>query len=140
MRNVSLDTDVFAAIWTAREEGEETESDILRRILNSAPKSKLAPKGDASSQPKPKIGYHDRRNGVVFEPGFRIFRRYKGRSYEARAENQSWVRADNGQRYSSLNRLNQSIVAGQENVWNDNWFYVDASGQERGINELRNTA
>ena len=139
MRNVNLDTDVFAAVWAAREDGEETESDILRRILKVPHTPKLAGKEDDGNRPKPAIGFQDRRNGVVFEPGFRIFRRYKGRSYEARAENQSWVRTDNGQRYLSLNRLNQSIVAGQENVWNGNWLYLDDAGQERTIDQLRHS-
>src|SRR5438270_8332790 len=103
MRNVGLDTDGFAAIWAAREDGEESESEILRRVLKSAPKPTMVAKSDLTSQPKPSIGFHDRRNGVIFKPGFQIFRRYKGLSYKAHADNQSWIRADNGQRYPSLN-------------------------------------
>jgi hypothetical protein len=36
MRTVQLDTDVFAKIWAHRTEGEETENEILRRLLGSA--------------------------------------------------------------------------------------------------------
>ena len=34
MRTISIDTDVFARIWAHRFEGEETENDILRRLLS----------------------------------------------------------------------------------------------------------
>jgi hypothetical protein len=36
MRTVELDTDVFAKIWAHRLEGEETENEILRRLLGPA--------------------------------------------------------------------------------------------------------
>ena len=35
MRTIELDTDVFAKIWAHRAEGEETENEILRRLLGS---------------------------------------------------------------------------------------------------------
>ncbi|SIO21735.1 hypothetical protein SAMN02745824_3396 [Parasphingorhabdus marina DSM 22363] len=33
MRQIEVDTDVFASIWAHRAEGEESENDILRRLL-----------------------------------------------------------------------------------------------------------
>jgi len=33
VRQIEIDTDVFAAIWTNREACEDTENDILRRLL-----------------------------------------------------------------------------------------------------------
>jgi hypothetical protein len=36
MRTIEIDTDVFARIWAHRAEGEETENEILRRLLASA--------------------------------------------------------------------------------------------------------
>lgn len=33
MRQIDIDTAVFAAIWACRQPGEETENDVLRRVL-----------------------------------------------------------------------------------------------------------
>ena len=33
MKKIEIDTEVFASIWSHRQEGEETENDILRRLL-----------------------------------------------------------------------------------------------------------
>lgn len=33
MKKISISTDVFAAIWSNRIEGEETENEILERVL-----------------------------------------------------------------------------------------------------------
>ena len=66
-RSISVSTDVFAAIWAAREEGEENEDDILRRLLANGGK-------DAAVQPKAggpdSEGVHDSRNNVFFPRGF----------------------------------------------------------------------
>lgn len=35
MRSIEVDTEVFAAIWARRQDGEESENDILRRLLSS---------------------------------------------------------------------------------------------------------
>jgi negative regulator of replication initiation len=35
MRTIELDTDVFSRIWAHRAEGEETENEILRRLLGA---------------------------------------------------------------------------------------------------------
>lgn len=37
MRQVELSTEVFGLIWSRRQEGEETEDDILKRVLKGLP-------------------------------------------------------------------------------------------------------
>ncbi len=79
MRSIPISTPVFAAIWAQRREGEESEDEILRRLLrcsdsgeNSADSSPPSvPTGDPSS------GVFDARNNVQFPQGFEIFRNYK---------------------------------------------------------------
>ncbi|WP_417823358.1 hypothetical protein [Thalassospira lucentensis] len=133
-RSISVSTDVFAAIWAARKEGEENENDILRRLLSYYGKStKVELKaGNSDSE-----GVNDSRNNVFFPRGFIAFRGYKGRHYEAEALNGVWRRTDNGQEYGSLNQLNASIVKGSENIWNGNWKYVQEDGSVASIAELR---
>lgn len=115
--------------------GEDSEDEILRRKLNCSTGTNA--NTAASSETKTgSIGFHDRRNSVTFEEGFTIYRRYKGYEYSASANAGKWYRYDNGKTYPSLNQLNQSIVAGQENVWNGNWFYRE-NGRERSISNLR---
>lgn len=40
MKMIELDTDVFAKIWAHRADGEETENEILRRLLGSPPQAR----------------------------------------------------------------------------------------------------
>lgn len=132
-RTIAISTDVFAAIWAQRQDGEETEDAILRRILGcsteSAPQREPAPTGTG--------GVVDARNGVHFPRGFTAFRTYKHREYEAIAQDGSWLRKDNGQVYPTLNQLNASIAAGAENIWNGNWKYRTGDGSVRSIDSLR---
>lgn len=37
MRNIEVNTAVYSAIWSLREEGEESENDILMRVLGQGP-------------------------------------------------------------------------------------------------------
>lgn len=131
-RTITVSTDVFAAIWARRKAGEETEEAILRRLLNCAPGAESP--GD---QPANSGGVLDSRNGVHFPEGFEVVRNYKHREYRARASNGTWLREDNGKRYPTLNQLNESIAAGNENIWNGNWKYRDADGTLRSIDALR---
>jgi hypothetical protein len=136
MRNVTISTDTFAAIWSKRQPGEDSEDAILQRILGVT----LSPGSETSaigSQSGNGGGVVDSRNGVSFPEGFRIFRHYKGREFEAEARHGSWVRLDNGSRYPTLNQLNASIAAGAENVWNGNWKFRDDSGHILSIGALR---
>ena len=136
-RTISVSTDVFASIWAQRHEGEETEDAILRRILGCEPAS-AAPANASGAQSE--VGYVDSRNGVTFPKGFTIVRTYKRKEYSAVAEDGHWRRADNGQTYGSLNQLNASIAAGNENVWNGNWKFRADDGTLQPLDALRRAA
>ena len=82
-------------------------------------------------------GYYDSRNDVHFTEGFIVFRHYKGKLYQAVATEGQWIRLDTGDPYTSLNRLNESIAAGNENIWNGNWQYLDEKGTRCSIDDLR---
>lgn len=134
-RTIPISTEVFAAIWASRQDGEETEDAILRRVLGCAKASEGDP---AAALPASDTGgVYDSRNGVSFPEGFEILRTYKRKEYRAHARNGFWVRADNGSRYPTLNQLNSSIAAGAENVWNGNWKYRAPDGTLCSIGELR---
>lgn len=131
-RTISIDTDVYAAIWAARVAGEQSENDVLRRLLLGG---EIGAVRGASAGPA--VGFHDARHDVSFPAGMEIVRDYKGKRYSAVARDGHWVRVDNGVAYRSLNRLNASIVAGAESVWNGKWSYLDADGRPRSIATLR---
>lgn len=133
MRTIQVSTEVYAAIWAARQAGEENEDHVLQRVLKAMPATER-PTPDAKPSAS---GIFDGRSGVHFSEGLQIFRHYKGRDYRAVARSGHWYREDNGQPYRSLNRLNSSIVAGSENVWNGNWKFQDEQGQVKSINALR---
>jgi len=131
-RSISVSTDVYAAIWAARERGEDTEDAILARILSckveETQHQPVRQEGD---------GFLDARNGVHFPEEFEIFRRYRGKPYSAVASRGIWIRKDNQTGYRSLNQLNASITAGNENVWNGNWKYRASDGTVQSISRLR---
>lgn len=131
-RMINVSTDVFAAIWASRQDGENSEDAIMRRLLGCDSVDTVTPSGSG-------IGFYDARNGVQFEEGFEVFRSYKGKQFNAIARNGEWVRSDTGGRFRSLSALNQSIVAGNENIWNGNWKYRGKDGKLHSINKLRRT-
>lgn len=131
-RQIEISTDVFASIWANRQEGEESENDILHRILND-----ISGKGPSLPSNEEAGGVHDTRNGVYFKEGFEVFRNYKGKQYRAVANAGVWRRADTNETYPSLSALNQSIVSGNENIWNGNWKYHADDGKSHSINMLR---
>ncbi|MDJ0825084.1 MAG: hypothetical protein QNJ16_06220 [Rhodobacter sp.] len=133
-RTIPVSTDVFAAIWRERKDGEDSEDSILRRVLGCS-KSKTESETRQASQGSG--GYHDRRNNVHFPQGFEIFRTYKRKDYRAVAQDGHWVRLDTGDLFQTLNQLNTSIAAGTENVWNGNWKYKDENGTIHSIDTLR---
>ena len=67
-RAIPISTDLYAAIWSARKPGEESEEDILRRILG-------VPFPNAASSPAipPKIGFRDPRYGIELPEEFEFF-------------------------------------------------------------------
>ncbi|MEQ9330218.1 hypothetical protein [Thalassobaculum sp.] len=135
MRSIMVSTAVFAAIWAARAEDEESEDEILRRILELPEDSSAA--GTSRSEPvNGEGGFYARRYGVHFPEGFRIHRTFKGRRYEAVATQGAWRLEPSGELFHSLSRLSNGIGTGVENVWR-NWHYMDADGGEHEISDLR---
>jgi hypothetical protein len=131
MRTINVTTDVYAAIWAARQQGEDTESDILARLL-SVPDAPAA-------QPPPsekKIGWADPRFGIELPEGFEIFRIYKGTEYRAKAQGGQWVLPD-GRSYPSLNQLSRATSGNIENAW-QNWYFLGSDGRRQLITGLRN--
>lgn len=136
-RKIEISTDVFAAIWAQRKDGEESENDILFRLLDC--RSDTVPPNfvmtlESGFSPS---GYYDARNDVHFPEGFIAFRQYKGAPYGAKATKGQWLRSDNNVLYPSLNKLNESITAGPENIWNGSWQYIDNDNVQKSIEHLR---
>ena len=135
MRSINVSTEVFAKLWSLRQEGEETEDDVLRRVLGCKPRSasiEAAREGDG--------GYHDPRHNTHFPEGFEIFRSYKGTDYRARATRGGWLLLNDGKIYPSLNALSNAVVDGiAENAW-VNWWYTAENDERRRISDLRDTS
>ena len=129
-KTIGISTDVFAAIWANRKEGEDTEDVILRRILGC----KTNGSNIITSGANDRIGVFEKRKEIEFPYGFAIFRNYKNREYEAVAKDGFWQRTDTNKGYPTLNQLNSSIVDGVESAW-DSWKYRDSNGE---IQLLRN--
>lgn len=129
MRAVQVSTDVFAAIWAARENGEPTEDAILRRLL------KVRSKPELNRDLEVSFGFSDTRFGVSVRAGFEIFRRRLGKEYRAQAVQGFWILAETGIGYTSLNELSNAIGATNENAW-ASWFYMDGN-RRRPISDLR---
>ncbi len=138
MREILVSTAVFAGIWANRLDGEDSEDEILQRLLNSNSTAPIS--GVKSNIVEKKAlegdGVYDRRNGVHFPEGTQIFRIYKGKRYVATAQSGQWVRQDSQETFPSLNQLNVSISAGSENVWNGTWKFVK-NNKEQSIDVFR---
>lgn len=128
MRTIQVSTDVFAAIWRDRQEGENTEDEILRRKFGIAKKTVTNESGNGG-------GIYDSRYNARFPEGFEIFRVYKGKEYRAKAEGGVWHLLNTHARYASLKDLSNATV-GHENAWTG-WFYVDASRKRRPVSDMR---
>jgi hypothetical protein len=128
MRMIQISTDVFQAIWAARQAGEETEDEILRRLL-------VVRSGAQPTPQRTSPGFVDKMSGVEFREGFLIFRNYLGTEYQARAQGGKWVLEGTGESANSLNRLSALVGPKQENAW-ENWKYTDG-GEVRKISALR---
>jgi hypothetical protein len=129
MRTIQVSTEVFAAIWAARQPGENNEDDTLRRVLHVP----QAPPSPSTSTPQ---GWTQKRFNVSVPEGFRIERNYKGTDYEAEATGGSWKLLNTGMTYPSLTALSEAIQTGIENVW-ANWYYTDEQGKRRPVSDLR---
>jgi hypothetical protein len=127
MRTIQVSTDVFQAIWSARKPGQDNEDAILRGVFQL----------NAEHDIQTSVGFHDARYGIKLEPGFSIFRVYKGRHYTASAVQGFWVSSADQKGYPTLNELNKSIgIVGAENAWAA-WQYHDATGRARPLSDLR---
>jgi hypothetical protein len=133
MRNIQVSPDVFSAIWASRKAGQDDEDAILRGVF------KLPPNGKESERDlRVSVGFHDPRYGVNLDPGFTIYRTYKGKEYTATAVQGFWVSSADRTGYPTLNELNKSIgVTGAENAWAA-WQYDDKeAGRRRPLSDLR---
>lgn len=140
-RTISISTDVFAAIWARRTDGEETEDAILRRVLGLAgtDQANTIDQTTAGQTGAVQVGFSDTRHGVTFPEGFEAIRRYKRVDYRAVATNGSWLRADTGEHFPSLNQLNASFLQSKsksEDVWRV-WQFKDSNGSLQPIEKLR---
>jgi hypothetical protein len=144
MRTISISTDVFAAIWAARKEGEESENVILSRLLvgpisttsNFAKLTTTPPQSKPLAATENISGYFEPRYNVKFAEGEEIFRTYKGKEYRARATQGAWLLINNKKLYPSLHKLSWSVVGGRENAWL-NWKYESHDGKAMFIHSLR---
>ena len=127
-RMVVLSTEVFAAIWARRQAGEQSEDDILARVLNAVPAPDAEADQIAADQPGNRDGLPE---------GFEAFRHHEGKTYSARVEGIYWRRLDNGRTFRTLNSLNTSILGRHESVWSGSWMYIAPDGSHRSIAELR---
>lgn len=56
MRSIEVSTDVYAMIWRARQSGEETENDILKRVLYTSERHRIhSLKREAAGEPDAKV-------------------------------------------------------------------------------------
>ena len=129
MRQIGVSVEVFAKIWSLREAGEQSEDDILRRLLDCSAPSQLD-----IPIPEEREGFEDLRYGAAFSEGFEIFRSYKGRHYRAKVVQGRWYMEERF--YDQVNHLSRAVAKGTENAWL-NWKYRDEEGTIHLINELR---
>ena len=118
-RTITLSTAVFAAIWGKRRDGEETEDTILlplarMRRRRSGRRRPRRPRGRRPRCPKQR----------AFPGGLSRFSAPTSAGSTRRPPGQaSGCARTRGRRYPTLNRLNESIASGNENVWNGSWKY-----------------
>lgn len=132
MRQIAVSVDLYARIWSWRQDGEDSENAILERLLSSSSPA-LEKHRALGSAPE---GFWDSRHGVVFHEGFEIFRRFKGADVRATASGGVWVLWRDGSTYGSLNQLSRAIGAGTENAWMG-WHFL-GDGQRYPISSMRN--
>ncbi|MCH8238408.1 MAG: hypothetical protein IIC06_09585 [Proteobacteria bacterium] len=135
MHRLNVSGDVLSGIRARRQGGEETEDQVLRRLLD-LPAAPTTPKpGDETGGP----GFRDATYGIHFPEGFEISRTYKGRPFTARVSGGRWLLDADGRLYDSFNQLSQAVIDGNENAWMF-WFFGGPAGTKRRISELRDPA
>ncbi len=131
MREITISAEVFSRIWALRAEGEDTENDILARLLAEGSSRKQENYRESKNTAD---GVRDTRHGVHFPEGFEIFRAFKGQNIQAVASGGKWLWS--GAAYGSLNELSRAIGAGAENAW-ANWFFLGPDGRRKAVSSLR---
>lgn len=131
-RTISVSTEVFARIWSLRHSGEDTEDEILRRVLERIPFEPAMRGLAVDCRP----GFYDQRFGLSFDEGFEIFRNYQGTEFRAKATSGKWLLNNDQTAHTSLNLLSRAIGAKNENAW-ANWFYSDPDRGRRPLSDLR---
>ncbi|HCL67429.1 MAG TPA: hypothetical protein DIC56_21850 [Rhizobium sp.] len=132
MRQIEVSTDVFAAIWAARKDGENSEDDVLRRILGLQAKTPATPLPSTQEE----AGFKDARFRVELPEGFEIFRVYKGQEIRARASKGKLELIGSGLLFPSFNQLSRAATGNIENAWK-NWFFIGRDGKRHPIEGLR---
>ena len=133
MKTIQVSATVFAKIWSLRKPGEDTEDEVLMRVLDCSadqPSGKDRP-AKPKNDPTP---YVDSRFNVSFVDGFEIFRTFKGIDYKAVFSGGGWIL--NGKRYPSVGQLSWVVTKTNENAWR-RWMFRRSDGQVRPIDELR---
>ena len=147
MHRFNVSAKVFSRLWALRRDGEQTEDQILRRVLDCPPEAAasgartdgLAPGSDHGPDNVSGGDFIDATYGVRFAEGDEIFRTYKGRPYSARVVRGRWLLDGDARPYDSLNQLSQAVIDGNENAWMF-WFTRRPDGTEKRIAELRDPA
>ena len=135
MHRLNVSRDVLSGIRARRQGGEETEDQVLRRLL-SLPAAPAAPQPGHETAG---AGFRDTTYGILFPEGFEISRTYKGRPFGARVSGGRWLLDADGRLYDSINQLSQAVIDGNENAWMF-WFHRGPDGGRRRIAELRDPA
>lgn len=125
MKTISIPNSVYAAIWARATEDDETEADILRRVLGISQSPAHQGMRPPMASPPPtttdkaisRRDIVDGRSGVIFPEGFRIFRVYKGKPHEAVVREGHWHLDGSSEPIRSLNILSAAIGAKTENAW-----------------------
>ncbi len=151
MHRFNVSAEVFSKLWALRRDAEQTEDQILRRLLDCPPEASaggaktdgLAPGPDQGPDQGPDTvsggDFIDATYGIRFAEGDEIFRTYKGRPYSARVVRGRWLLDGDARPYDSLNQLSQAVIDGNENTWMF-WFTRRPDGTEKRIAELRDPA
>lgn len=141
MKTIEVSNATFGLIWSRALESDQSEEDILTRILNSSAQSEMRSAPSFLSPPEvygsaPEApGFTDARYSVNFPEGTRIFRTYKGKRHEAQVIAGLWFLDGGDAAFNTLNMLNKAIGATTENVW-VSWS-IERSGKIMKISDLR---
>jgi hypothetical protein len=139
MKTIEISNSLYGAIWSRATEDDKTEEDILTRLLGetaSAVPRTTKPSLNFSPREREQIGFIDKRFGIKFPQGLRIFRTYKGQDYRATASNGRWDLEGHMVAFDSLNALSAAVGAKTENAW-FGWRYIGEDGLAHFVDELR---